>query len=152
MSWYEAMAFCAWLSYRLGYAVTLPTEVQWEKAARGTDGRTFPWGPEWREGFANTYESGIGRTSAVGIFPQGQSPYGVMDLAGNVWEWCLNEYEHPERIQRTGREPRGVRGGSWYGDQARARADYRGGDHPHYRCGYFGFRVVCAAPILPSAR
>jgi formylglycine-generating enzyme required for sulfatase activity len=148
VSWYEAMAFCAWLSQRLGYPVTLPTEVQWEKAGRGIDGRTFPWGPEWLEGFANTSESGIGRTSAVGIFPQGQSPYGVMDLAGNVWEWCLNEYERPERVQRTGREPRGVRGGSWVDDQADARAVARSDGRPGNRNDGRGFRGVCAAPIL----
>ena len=148
VTWYEAMAFCAWLSQRLGYVVTLPTEVQWEKAARGTDERIFPWGPEWREGTANIYDSGIGRTSAVGIFPQGCSPYGVIDLAGNVWEWCLNEYEHPERVQRTGREPRVVRGGSWFGLQAFARADFRVYYHPDSRNDYYGFRVVCAAPIL----
>ena len=151
VTWYEAMAFCAWLSYRLGYKVTLPTEVQWEKTARGTDGRTFPWGPTWREEAANTSESGIGRTSAVGIFLQDRSPYGVMDLAGNVWEWCLNEYEHPERVQRTGREPRGLRGGSWYDYQFRAHADYRFDNHPFNRYDHYGFRVVCAAPI-PSAR
>ena len=150
VTWYEAMAFSAWLSHRLGYAVTLPTEVQWEKAARGTDGRTFPWGPAWREGVANTYEMGISRTSAVGIFPQDRSPYGVMDLAGNVWEWCLNEYEHPKRVQRTGREPRVVRGGSWFDIQASARADDRDNPPPNARSDLYGFRVVCAAPI-PSA-
>ena len=147
VTWYEAMAFCAWLSHRLGYTVTLPTEVQWEKAARGTDGRTYPWGPEWREGAANTEEADVGRTTAVGIFPQDQSPYGVMDLAGNVWEWCLNEYGHPERIQRQGDEPRGVRGGSWGHYQVDARADYHL-FHPDFRSDDLGFRVVCAAPIL----
>jgi hypothetical protein len=89
VSWYEAMAFCAWLSQRLGYKVTLPTEVQWEKATRGKDGQIFPWGLKLQKGAANTVEAGIRHTTAVGIFPQDRSPYGVMDLAGNVWEWCL---------------------------------------------------------------
>ena len=141
------MAFCDWLSDRLGYAITLPTEAQWEKAARGTDGWTFPWGSEWREGVANTSEAGIDRTSAVGIFPQGCSPYGVMDLAGNVWEWCLNEYEHPERTQRTGREPRVLRGGSWSSPRGFARAASRYHLDPCYRSGDVGFRVVCSSPI-----
>ncbi len=150
VNWYEAMAFCAWLSHRLGYPVTLPTEVQWEKAARGTDGRIFPWGPKWQEGAANTSESDIGRTSAVGIFLQDRSPYGVMDLAGNVWEWCLNEYKHSERVQRTGREPRVVRGGSWDYIRIRARAGRRFNFPPFDRAGGLGFRVVCAAPSFPD--
>lgn len=148
VNWYEAMAFCTWLSHRLGYTVTLPTEVQWEKAARGTDGRAFPWGNEWREGVANIREADIGRTATVGIFPQGCSPYGVMDLAGNIWEWCLNEYAHRERTWREGCEPRVVRGGSWHGHQALARADYLLHYQPDYREYRGGFRVVCATPSL----
>jgi formylglycine-generating enzyme required for sulfatase activity len=83
VSWYEAMAFCAWLSDRSGLVIALPTEEQWEKAARGTDGLAYPWGDEWHDGMANTEESGIDRTSPVGIFPQGRSPYGVLVF----WTW-----------------------------------------------------------------
>jgi hypothetical protein len=151
VNWYETMAFCAWLSQRLGYAVTLPTEVQWQEAARGTDWRAYPWGPDWREGVANTSEAGIHRTSAVDIFPQGRSPYGVMDLAGNVYEWCLNEFCRPERTQQKGDAAREVRGGSWFYPQVCARAYLRfpGYPLPDDRYNSVGFRVVCAAPILP---
>ncbi|MEW8438530.1 MAG: SUMF1/EgtB/PvdO family nonheme iron enzyme, partial [Candidatus Thiodiazotropha taylori] len=103
VSWYEAIAFCRWLSQQLGYEIRLPTEQEWEKAARGTDGREYPWGNGYRAGFANVDEnettagpSYLGQTVAVGLYPQGASPYGVMDLAGNVWEWCLNKYGNPE--------------------------------------------------------
>ena len=101
VSWYEAMAFCRWLSDRLGYEVRLPTEFEWEKAARGEDGREYPWGGSYRAGFANIYERGGGatflaQTIAVGLYPHAASPYGVLDLAGNVWEWCLNEYERSD--------------------------------------------------------
>jgi hypothetical protein len=147
VSWYEAMAFCAWLSDRSGFVITLPTEEQWEKAARGTDGRVYPWGDKWRDGLANTIEIGIDRTSPVGSFPQGRSPYGVLDLAGNVLEWCLNQYYYPEKTQAGGAESRVLRGGSWLYDQANARAGYRSYNHPGVRYGYLGFRVVCSSPI-----
>lgn len=147
VTWYEAMAFCAWLTHRLGYGVTLPTEVQWEKAARGTDGWIFPWGQGWRAGVANIWWSGINRTSTVGIFPQGCSPYGVIDLIGNVGEWCLNHLS-PERTQREGDESRAVRGGSWSPNQPFARAGHRYNFHPHNRLNDGGFRVTCVAPIF----
>ena len=150
VTWYEAMAFCAWLSQRLGYTVTLPTEVQWEKAARGTDGRIFPWGPEWQKGFANTGDIRIRRTTPVGIFPDGQSPYGVMDMIGNVWEWCIDMPRKRENYEkyRCRQGSHMKRGGSWWSFQA----EYR------YYAQYLflhnveengsGFRVVCAAPFL----
>jgi hypothetical protein len=156
VSWYEAVAFCRWLSARLGYEVSLPTEEQWEKAARGTDGRRYPWGEEYISGYANVDETwgnvgkqNLGRTSPVGIYPQGASPYGVLDLAGNVWEWCLNEYDKPRIIQpNVSGHRRVVRGGSWDDHPDYAQASFRyGGHHPDGRYDDFGFRVCCAAPI-----
>jgi len=93
VSWYDAMAFCRWLSAKLRDEITLPTEEEWEKAARGTDGRAYPHEGAFDPTKGNTAESGIGQTSAVGVFPDGASPYGVMDMSGNVWEWTLTEHE-----------------------------------------------------------
>jgi formylglycine-generating enzyme required for sulfatase activity len=87
ISWYEATAFCRWLSAELGYEVRLPSEAEWEKAARGTDGRIYPWGNEWDDTKANTAEINIGATTPVGCFPEDTSPYGLVDIAGNVGEW-----------------------------------------------------------------
>jgi hypothetical protein len=119
VSWHEAMAFCDWLSHRLGVAIRLPSEWEWERSARGTDGQVYPWGKEYVSGYANINESwgeagshNIGQTSAVGIYPQGTSPDGLLDLSGNVWEWCLNEYGNPEKTDRGGSESRVLRGGS----------------------------------------
>ena len=92
VSWYEALAFCNWLGEKLGVKVSLPTEAQWEKAARGTDGRQYPWGEKITPDHANYAETKIDATSAVGIFPKGASPYGALDMSGNVWEWCLTKW------------------------------------------------------------
>jgi formylglycine-generating enzyme required for sulfatase activity len=155
VDWYEAVAFCRWLSQQLGYEIRLPTEQQWEKAARGTDGWEYPWGEGYRAGYANVYEKGakagpsdLGQTSAVGLYPQGVSPDGVMDLAGNVWEWCLNKYENPEdiTIDESG-DHRVLRGGAWYDGPENARAADRDGNSPDNRYNGRGFRVVCVSPI-----
>ncbi|MCC6861618.1 MAG: SUMF1/EgtB/PvdO family nonheme iron enzyme [Bryobacterales bacterium] len=154
VSWHEAMAFCGWLGYKRGFEVRLPTEWEWERAARGTDGRPFPWVGEYQPGYANIDETwggagshSLGRTSPVGIYPAGASPEGVMDLSGNVWEWCLNDYEKPDHIQRGGRESRVLRGGAWNGSQGYARAVFRSRGPPGCRGGHLGFRVVCSSPI-----
>src|SRR5690606_20791550 len=81
VSWYGAVAFCRWLTAKLGYEVRLPTESEWEKAARGTDGRIYPYGDEYDVAKANIGETGIGQTSAVGLFPDGASPYGALDMS-----------------------------------------------------------------------
>ncbi len=146
VSWFEAVAFCRWLSAQLGYGVSLPTEQQWERAARGTKGMEYPWGNTFQQNFANG-NAEIGRTSAVSLYPQGASPDGVLDMAGNVWEWCLNEYSEPDHCQLSGDESRVLRGGSWYYNPAYLRASHRGNSHPDYRYNFIGLRVVCLSPI-----
>jgi formylglycine-generating enzyme required for sulfatase activity len=155
VSWHEAMAFCAWLSEKLGYRVTLPAEWQWERAARGREGRVYPWGNEYVPGYANINET-LGNagphdlrwTSPVGIYPIGATPApeGVHDLSGNVWEWCLNEYEKPKRTQPGGTASRVLRGGSWHDDPDDVRAVVRSYDRPDIRSYDIGFRVVCSSP------
>ena len=154
VSWFEATACCRWLSDRLGYEVRLPTELEWEKAARGEDGRDYPWGDEYRAGYANVDEKAtkagptyLQQTTAVGLYPHAASPYGAEDMAGNVWEWCLNRYDNPEQTESGGNEPRALRGGSWDDDPGYARASYRNWNSPDYRFNDLGFRVVCSAPI-----
>ena len=155
VSWFEAMAFCAWLSDRVGYIIQLPTEWQWQQAAcSGQTGFYYPWGPDYQTGFANVYEvigdtdsHNLQRTSAVGLYPQGQSLQGVADLSGNVWEWCLNAYDESANTQTAGSFARVVRGGSWYFGQGLARASSRGDFSPFNRHDLIGFRVSCVSPI-----
>ena len=151
MSWYEAMAFCAWLGYKLGCDVRLPTDCEWELAARGTEGRHYPWGNGYCAGYANVNESGElrdfrARTSAVGIYPEGASREGILDLAGNVWEWCLDEYGNPDRTQAGGTKSRVLRGGSWF-TPPRLTVVVSHFSLPNVRGKDFGFRVVCSSPI-----
>lgn len=151
-SWYDVTAFCRWLSFRLGggYAVDkiedwfirLPTEFEWEKAARGTNGLVYPYGNEFDKTKCNTKESGIGQTTPVTQYPQGASPYGVMDMSGNVWEWCLTDKYEP--VQDATKENLGLkssrvlRGGAWITDSNHSLAVYRGSDLPHGRGNYLG--------------
>jgi len=154
VSWYEAMAYCAWLGDALGLEIRLPTEWEWERAARWTDGRQYPWGNGYRAGYANINEpydkAGpyyLRQTTGAGIYPQGASREGVLDLAGNVWEWCLNEYQDPQRIQPGGTGWRVLRGGSWGIGRAAAHTAYREGRGPGYRFDGLGFRLLCVSPI-----
>ncbi|NOZ53886.1 MAG: formylglycine-generating enzyme family protein [Gammaproteobacteria bacterium] len=156
VAWYEAVAFCRWLSVQLGDEIQLPTEQQWEKAARGSDGRHYPWGQAYQIGYANVNEKAkndgswcLKETTAVGVYPQGNSPLGIADMAGNVWEWCLNKHDTPEvsTADISGR-PRVLRGGSWFFGSENARAFARNGDYPDGRDGSRGFRVCC---VLPSS-
>lgn len=121
VSWHEAEDFCEWLSDRLGANFRLPTEAEWEKAARGTDARIYPWGNmEPNPQYANFNNKSI-QLMNVGSFPSGMSPYGVYDIAGNVWEWCYDNYEEryrrnstAKKLQSTGDSKYKVcRGGSW---------------------------------------
>ena len=135
VSWHDAKAYADWA------AMDLPTEEEWEKAARGTDGRIYPWGNEWRDGYCNTFEMGIGATTPVGQYsPQGDSPYGCVDMAGNVWEWTASWHDD-EKTQRV------LRGGSWFLNQDNARTASRSYPfQPTVRNFDFGFRVVRHAP------
>ena len=150
VSWYDAMAFCRWLTEKLGYEVRLPTEWEWQQAATGGDpANEYPWGPEWDSSKANTSESGLSRTTAVGMYPQGASPVGALDMSGNVREWCLNEYENPKRVEVSGEKSRALRGGGWSRGRVYARCAYLlWYYHPDLRYGYVGFRLVCASPIF----
>jgi formylglycine-generating enzyme required for sulfatase activity len=155
VSWFEAVAFCRWLSAVISAPVTLPTEMQWERAAAGPAAHTYPWsraggGEGYQSGLANIDETSdktgphyLGRTSAVGIYPGGGSIEGVLDLAGNVWEWCLNDDETPENTGLSGDARRAVRGGSWYYHSGYCRAACRYWFTPEFRYYYLGFRVVC---------
>jgi formylglycine-generating enzyme required for sulfatase activity len=158
VDWYEAMAFCRWLSVQLRYEVRLPTEEEWERAARGVEGREYPWGKGYESGRANVNETdGFGervgnwfldQTTAVGVYSQGASSEGVLDLSGNVWEWCLNKYEHPEQIRADeSGQTRVLRGGSWHGAADFASGSRRVRLNPDDRSDLNGFRVVSSAPI-----
>lgn len=150
VSWYEAMAFCRWLSRVLGESIRLPTERQWQFAAGGEERRPFPWGeaaadPETR---ANTSGSGIGAPVPVGIYPAGASPEGVMDLAGNVWEWCCDAFEDPPGFElgdcdgKSLAELRVARGRSWWSSAAELLDGSREGFRPALRDRGIGLRLV----------
>jgi formylglycine-generating enzyme required for sulfatase activity/predicted ATPase len=172
VSWYEAVAFCRWLSEvwqaerKIGpdEVVRLPTEAEWEKAARGADGPIYPWGNKADPEKANYENTDIGATSALGCFPGGASPYGCRDMSGNVWEWCatqavgtdwrdaeLQPYPYQVTQQWTdtylgGTNVRMLRGGAFNGDRGGVRAPVRNMGDPNNRNNNLGFRVV-GAPI-----
>ena len=142
VSWLDAVAFCRWLSANMGRTVRLPTEWEWQWAAQGGDGREYPWGSAFEASCCNTNESGINQVTPVDRYPAGESPFGVIDMSGNVWEWCLNEYDVPGNVRLGGNAPRVWRGGSWRGDKQAARVTYRNGSRPGRRDAVHGFRVV----------
>lgn len=146
VSWTDARAYAAWVGKRL------PSEAEWEKAARGTDGRKYPWGRAEPTPANANYGKMHGDTIAVGSLPEGASPYGVLDLAGNVWEWCA-DYDDPQfysdgppqnpRNTRGGdRSPLVMRGGSYMYGPGSLRTYSRTSFEAHYRFGDGGFRCV----------
>ena len=150
MSWYEAVAFCRWLSHRTGSRIRLPTEWEWQQAATGGD-PTYedPWGKEWDTTRCNSTKSRLNRTTAVVIYPSGATQQGVLDRAGNVWEWCLNTYEDPEKPESVGlgsSSQRVIRGGSWVSRPVHLRSSYRTDRSPTYRDDYIGFRLAQDIP------
>lgn len=147
--WYEAVAFCAWLSAQLGYRVELPSESQWERAARHTDARIFPWNRDFSPDRCNMRDTGIDATSAVGIFPNGNAECGAADMSGNVREWCRTRWQdnyegYAKNVSDdlTGDESRCVRGGSWDLILHHVRCGCRDLNVPVTRSDYNGFRVV----------
>ncbi|MCP4211779.1 MAG: SUMF1/EgtB/PvdO family nonheme iron enzyme [Halieaceae bacterium] len=166
VSWYEALAFSRWLTGHFrgaglmpdGWRITLPSEAQWEKASRSGDGRTYPWGEEVDPNKANYHDSGIGTTSAVGCFPAGESPYGVEEMSGSVFEWTRSlwgkewpesEFKYPynpddgrENLKASADYGRVLRGGSFGLNVRYVRCAYRNLRHPHGRYFDVGFRVV----------
>lgn len=157
VSWYEAAAFCAWLSARDQQTYRLPTEAEWEYAARGDDNaRNFPWGEKFERGRANTAEAGFGGTTPVSHFPAGVSPFGVWDMAGNVFEWTLSkwgsnwqelQYVYPYRHNSDWNDPEGsgarvMRGGSWFNNSQEALCAHRARYLAGSRGSNIGFRVL----------
>jgi formylglycine-generating enzyme required for sulfatase activity len=163
VSWYEAMAFCGWLTAHWrdrdlladNELIRLPTEIEWERAARGLARRRWPWGDHWRPGAANTEEAEVQATTAVGLFPAA-SPEGLLDMAGNVWEWTTTRWgptigepafgwpwkPDDERDDPRGTDLRVVRGGSWVNTPRDCRCAYRGRDGPSGWDFNLGFRVA----------
>jgi len=130
----DARAYADWLSEDVRRRFRLPTEAEWEKAARGTDGRYFPWGNRWRPELANA-EYRVGGTSEVGSYPAGASPYGCFDMAGNVFEWTTSELADGKAVMKGG--------GSWDDQPGICRAAARHGRIKGARHILFGFRCVC---------
>jgi len=176
VTWFEAVAYCDWLTEQLRRApcdlpawrdgesalsnlqsetllVRLPTEAEWEKAARMNRGRIYPWGNRWDPQRANTWEGHVLRTTPVGVYPDGATPEGICDLAGNVWEWTSSLYQPYPYRPDDGREApeaegqRAVRGGSWDNDLRNARCACRGWSIPDHFFDVLGFRVVVSLAL-----
>jgi formylglycine-generating enzyme required for sulfatase activity len=161
VSWHDALAYCQWLhsiaaqDWQLAnQQVRLPTEVEWEKPARGTEGSVYPWGDIFRREWCNTEESSRGSVVSVGAYsPEGDSPYGAADMAGNVWEWCHSLYRptlyeaNDDRELESEPGSRVLRGGSFDYPKRYARAAYRRRRPPTDRDWDIGFRVVIAPPL-----
>jgi formylglycine-generating enzyme required for sulfatase activity len=187
VNWYQAVAFCRWLSWRLDamkdresgserkasiltnpttsmsrskpgesggfdllnpftWAVRLATEAEWQFAAAGPSAKVYPWGSDWNCRFANTTESGLSRTTAVGMYPAGEATCGAFDMSGNIWEWTLTDYKSGKSYDITGSATRVLRGGSWYDPAYKALTAIRDYGHPYCRGHGDGFRIVGVIP------
>jgi formylglycine-generating enzyme required for sulfatase activity len=150
ISWFEAEAYANWLSEKTGHHYRLPTEAEWEKAARGTKGFKYPWGEQFDKNLCNSGELGLNRTSPVGIYPKGKSRYDCFDMAGNVWEWCSDGYLGDYYGKSPGKNPKGpskganrvIRGGSWNNFAGSCRSANRARVGPRDRFYVLGFRIL----------
>jgi formylglycine-generating enzyme required for sulfatase activity len=154
VTWDDAVAFCKWASQTSGRKVGLPTEAQWERAARGSDARLYPWGNTPDPTRAG-YENRAGGIMPVGKYsPGGDSPFGATDMAGNVRQWVSSLYKPYPYKADDGREdtfdrdPRVLRGGGFDDTRAHVRSAYRYHDWPKSTVGNFSFRVMVA--LAPS--
>ena len=149
VSWNDAQTYCEWVGG------SLPTEAQWEKAARGTDGRTYPWESEGIDESLANIDANIGDTTPVGSYPKGASPYGALDMAGNVWEWVADWYANDYYASSPNENPAGpqhgtfrvLRGGAWYNGSGNVRAADR--YYESMTLSYFGNGFRCAASVQP---
>lgn len=149
VSWNDAKAFCDWLSEKTGENIHLPTEAQWEKAARGTDQRRYPWGNGSPDSTLANYDNNVGKTMPVGSYPAGVSPYGIHDMAGNVWEWCSDWYDGDYYSISPPNNPQGpssgycriLRSGAWSWLATAIRSACRGSEYPSYNYSHVGFRL-----------
>jgi formylglycine-generating enzyme required for sulfatase activity len=153
--WFEARAYCAWLSAQTGETFRLPTEAEWEAAARGVHCRRYAFGDDFDAARCNIFETHIRRTTPIGVFHGGGTPEGLMDMTGNTWDWTSSLYTPYPYDAADGREApsppggrRVVRGGAWSRGKVGARASFRGGDAPDYRSDLLGLRVVRSSPSL----
>jgi formylglycine-generating enzyme required for sulfatase activity len=155
VSWHDATDYCRWLAEATGKPYRLPTEAEWEKAARGTEGSIYPWGDTWDAKRCNTKENGRGDTTPVGAYPLGASPYGLLDMAGNVWEWTTSLlWNYPYQADDGRQDPsspdsRVLRGGSWLNLYDTARTTYRRSYVPAYHSRLHGFRCCMSAEDAP---
>jgi formylglycine-generating enzyme required for sulfatase activity len=146
VSWNDARDYCSWLAKKTGLKFRLPSEAEWEKAARDR----YPWGSQPPDSDHANFDKENLKTAPVGSYPQGASPYGILDLAGNVWEWTSDWYD-PGFYENSPREnPQGpdtgsekvVRGGSWANGAGLVRAANRSGENPDSKLNILGFRLA----------
>jgi formylglycine-generating enzyme required for sulfatase activity len=160
LSWYQAVAFCRWLTAKLPdsafpdargssvWEIRLPTEEEWQLASTG---QAYPWGDEWDSSRANTAESGLMRLTAVGMYPAGAAPCGALDLCGNIWEWCLNDYADLRNLRPSADKLGALRGGSCMVDRNLAQVRSRKKAFRFERSANVGLRIIAAHKLVPSA-